>query len=327
MIMFSQFQVSYPTSSLISEFVAIERDKYIVRAMVLIEGVTRATGLAAADTIELAEDRARKRALDVLGIRSLTPPPPESVEPSVPPGEGLGQPDPYSASEPTLSRESFEPAKFARISTDTSWLNDTSSLPATPTAPVVPADAVGVAAEFSPDWQRNAWVEDAAAELMPTLDEEKEPAISSFKKVTPIRSRRHDPEKSQIQPLPSDAAPEEFEPLIEDSDPVDLSDLLARIASEQKRLGWSDDQRNKFLERTYNKKLLSLLDKTEMLEFLQYLECFAKIDVALKRIGWTQEKGKAHLLQTYGKGSRSQLTPKQLAEFLQHLELQPDPIS
>ena len=329
--MFTQFQVRYPTTSLISELLTIEGGKYVVRASVLIEGVTRATGLAAADTIEQAEDRARKRALEVLGIGNLTSAQPEVVDTSLAAREAFEQPHTYPPREPALSREPLELANLGRISTDTSWLNDTSPTASSDlTAPVVPLEAVGVADEFIPDWQGNAWDRNPVADSMPTLGEENEPTISSssFKKVTPIRSRRHDPDKSIVQPLPSEAEAEDvLEKPTEVTDPVDLSDLLAQIKSELKRLGWTDDQRNKFLERTYNKKSLDLLNNKEMLEFLEYLESFAKIDVALKRIGWTPEKGKAHLIQTYGKGSRYQLSPQQLGEFLQHLELQPDPIS
>ena len=328
--MFTQFQVRYPTTSLISELLTIEGGKYVVRASVLIEGVTRATGLAAADTIEQAEDRARKRALEVLGIGNLTSAQPEVVDTSLAAREAFEQPHTYPPREPALSREPLELANLGRISTDTSWLNDTSPNASSDlTAPVLPLEPVAVADEFSPNWQDNAWVQNPVADSMSTLGEDSEPTVSSsFKKVTPIRSRRHDPDKSVVQPLPSDAeAPEASEKPTEVTDPVDLSDLLAQIKSELKRLGWTDDQRNKFLERTYNKKSLDLLNNKEMLEFLEYLESFAKIDVALKRIGWTPEKGKAHLIQTYGKGSRYQLSPQQLGEFLQHLELQPDPIS
>ena len=66
-----------PTAVLISELVQIFQGKYIVRASVQIEGVTRATGMAAAETVEAAEDQARTRALIVLGITNA---PPESVE-------------------------------------------------------------------------------------------------------------------------------------------------------------------------------------------------------------------------------------------------------
>lgn len=74
--MLAQFQSLYPKGNLISELLQIFQGKYIVRASVQIEGVTRATGMAAAETVEVAEDQARIRALMVLGIASV---PQESV--------------------------------------------------------------------------------------------------------------------------------------------------------------------------------------------------------------------------------------------------------
>lgn len=70
--MFEQFRRHFPRGSLTSELVEIDHGKYIVRASVQNEGLTLATGLAAADTVEKAEDQARSRALAVLEI-SLTP--------------------------------------------------------------------------------------------------------------------------------------------------------------------------------------------------------------------------------------------------------------
>ncbi len=69
--MLAQFQSLYPNGSLISELVQIFQGKYIVRASVQIEGETRATGMAAAETVEAAEDQARTRALIVLGITNV----------------------------------------------------------------------------------------------------------------------------------------------------------------------------------------------------------------------------------------------------------------
>lgn len=66
-----QFLARYPSGSLISELLNIHQGKFIVRVSAQVEGVTRATGMAAAETLELAEDRARSRALLVLGIDQI----------------------------------------------------------------------------------------------------------------------------------------------------------------------------------------------------------------------------------------------------------------
>src|SRR4028119_1335677 len=66
--MFTQFRIHYPKGSLVTELLTIDHGKYVVRCLVQNEGTTLVTGLAAADSVELAEDRARTRALDFLGI-------------------------------------------------------------------------------------------------------------------------------------------------------------------------------------------------------------------------------------------------------------------
>ena len=95
--MFEQFRRHFPRGSLISELVQIDRGKYIVRASVQNEGLTLATGLAAAETVEQAEDEARSRALAVLEIPATAAPsvstspqkpsahsPPQTVTPESP---------------------------------------------------------------------------------------------------------------------------------------------------------------------------------------------------------------------------------------------------
>ncbi|MDD1422393.1 hypothetical protein MEO40_25435 [Dolichospermum sp. ST_sed1] len=69
--MLAQFQNLYPNGSIISELIEIFQGKYIVRVSIQLEGITRATGIAGAETVEVAEDQARNRALTVLGIKNL----------------------------------------------------------------------------------------------------------------------------------------------------------------------------------------------------------------------------------------------------------------
>lgn len=97
--MFEQFRSYFPRGCLISELVQIDHGKYIVRASVQNEGLTLATGLAAADTVEQAEDQARTRALAVLDI-SLTPAQSNSRSP-------IAQPQPKeNSAQPTTATNS-----------------------------------------------------------------------------------------------------------------------------------------------------------------------------------------------------------------------------
>ncbi len=72
--MFKEFRKHYPQGSLITEFVQVDREKYIVRALIQVDGVILLTSLAAAHSIEEAEDKARERVLTLsdldLGTRN-----------------------------------------------------------------------------------------------------------------------------------------------------------------------------------------------------------------------------------------------------------------
>jgi hypothetical protein len=63
-----QFRKSHPMGCLISEVVQVFKNEFVVRVTVIVDGVTRATGMAGAERVDVAEDMARVRALAVLGI-------------------------------------------------------------------------------------------------------------------------------------------------------------------------------------------------------------------------------------------------------------------
>lgn len=62
-MMLAKFRSFYPQGSLVSEFIDIERGLYLVKVTIEVGGIILATGLASGETIELAEDRARERAI------------------------------------------------------------------------------------------------------------------------------------------------------------------------------------------------------------------------------------------------------------------------
>ena len=58
----------------------------------------------------------------------------------------------------------------------------------------------------------------------------------------------------------------------DDSNPVDLSDIIAQTDVEMSRLGWSNVQGRQYLEKTFNKRSRQQLTDEELLTFLLYLE-------------------------------------------------------
>ena len=58
----------------------------------------------------------------------------------------------------------------------------------------------------------------------------------------------------------------------DDSNPVDLSDIIAQTDVEMSRLGWSSVQGRTYLEQAFNKRSRQQLTDEELLTFLLYLE-------------------------------------------------------
>lgn len=262
--MFAQFQARYPTGSLISELMTIYHGKYVVRVLVLLEGVTRATGMAVADTIEAAEDRARIRALEVMGIGL------SAAADSQPAGVEFPKRSVFES-------ERLESGNMDSISTDTSWLRETtepSLLEKTTFVPSPGMSAISTGASAAVtgnvDWTRDDYVRNT--EIASSVNEA-QPTISFSSKVTPIGSRRHDQEMSAVE---SDSLSTDTSTSIVDktnlSGLVDHSELIARIGVSIKRLGWNNKQGSDYLQRTYGKKTRHDLTDEELLEFLEYLE-------------------------------------------------------
>ncbi len=262
--MFAQFQARYPTGSLISELMTIYHGKYVVRVLVLLEGVTRATGMAVADTIEAAEDRARIRALEVMGIRL------SAAADSQPAGVEFPKLKVFES-------ERLESGNMDGISTDTSWLRETtepSLLEKTSFVPSPGMSAISTGASAAVtgnvDWTRDDYVRNT--EIASSVNEA-QPTISFSSKVTPIGSRRHDQEMSAVE---SDSLSTDTSTSIVDKTNlgglVDHSELIARIGVSIKRLGWNNKQGSDYLQRTYGKKTRHDLADEELLEFLEYLE-------------------------------------------------------
>lgn len=240
------------STNLISELLQIYAGKFVVRVTVAIEGITRATGMAAAETIELAEDRARMRALAVLELdfsmpKELT----TSVEipTSTPTTTSTSavqsaavtpttQPQPHTTLSSAVPPENpFD--QYSDIAADDDFVPLLGTTP--PTSSDLSADDVTSTAKST---SRNRQ-KDAASNVTPLVP----------------RTNQHTPTMGQTNS--ATVLPKE---------PVDLSNVLARTDIELERLGWTKEQGRDYLIRTYNKRGRTLLTEQELLEFLEYLE-------------------------------------------------------
>ncbi|MBR8840256.1 MAG: hypothetical protein DSM106950_41270 [Stigonema ocellatum SAG 48.90 = DSM 106950] len=252
--MLAQFQSLYPQGSLISELVQIYHGKYIVRASVQIEGVTRATGMAAAETLEDAEDQARSRALMVLGITNT---PPLSVAFSLEPTVPLN-PNPTLVTTSGLTESSgYSPAinSFPQTQATTFTPSNANSLDLGQRFPVISQQE----AELEPPMENWGMMSDTLSEENNLL-----PRVSTSN-VTPFAPRSYNPPED----LPTKDTTGKKK---KKSEPVDLSDVIAKTDVHIERLGWTKEYGRDYLKKTYGKLGRTLLTEDELLDFLRYLE-------------------------------------------------------
>jgi len=270
--MFTQFRIRYPKGSLVTELVTIDRGKYIVRCWVQNEGTTLATGLAAADTVELAEDQARTRALEALALDSSTVNKQQET-PAVTNGEVLVSPQPTpitarafpeatSVTTPTGSESLVQPQPM-RVP-ETTIASEARSLSSLEPKREEVADRVTVTPLL-------------ADEMTFTYDEYDLPEVETTQEAeTPLWAA----EKTSTTPLNDVPVPSYAEKELETdtnetpstASPVDFSDIIARTNVELKRLGWTNQQGRDYLVQTYGKRSRQLLTDDELLDFLHHLE-------------------------------------------------------
>jgi len=309
--MFTQFRAQYPTGSLISELLLVERGTYLVRALVQVGGVTLASGMAAASSIEQAEDQARQRAIAVLGIQA--PP-----APSVSPGSAKIATQGTQPQEPLAS----PPAPILQQSTPSSQIKQTANPSHPPTTPVSTSTPNSFFDhESSPETvDANASVRsnstlDTTGDILATVVEDTD--ATSDTSDDRIWSASYDLQSSQtdLGGMSDETLDASF----------DYSEVNNSITVELERVGWDTDKEQDYLQRFYRQRQRSLLHNSELLEFLHYLQAYSRTTQELKRLGWTEKQGREHLELTYNQRSRVLLSCQEIQEFRDYLESQPKP--
>ncbi|NES86035.1 MAG: hypothetical protein F6K10_34235 [Moorea sp. SIO2B7] len=270
--MLTQFRIRYPQGSLISELITIDHGKYVVQVSVEVEGVTLATGLAGADTVEQAEDHARTRALNLLDLAPTKVP---EVQVSTPVASDLPTPiaSVKMATHTYSESDLVETNHQTNFSLTTEEVIPTQSEPSyLETASNQLSDLPVATAEFS---ETDAIPETTETETQGSLfDNEK--IVPQIKETFPETEISLETESTEPLSKISDSISEE--PVKEKtvtsstSAPQDFSEIIAKSTVEIKRLGWTNEQGRDYLLQTYGKRSRQLLTDEELLEFLEYLE-------------------------------------------------------
>ncbi|HBE16408.1 MAG TPA: hypothetical protein DEG17_09920 [Cyanobacteria bacterium UBA11149] len=265
--MLTQFRLHYPQGSLLSELLRIDRGMYIVRCLVQVEGTTLATGMAAAQTVELAEDRARSRAIAALCLDEST-----TAKPKETPIPTHSVPLPPTAKAKTALRsQSLDPIPTTQVAA-TSQKTAVNGMPLS-------------------ELEYQTQYDDEAIDLV-TVEEKPIPGNFSVTEIQPSFEVLAEFDSPQVNP-PSIAIPSTYNtpsaevsvpplsPAEFDSSstshltpdiPMDMSEVMARTTVEMKRLGWTTQQGRDYLMGTYGKKSRHTLKDSELIAFLHYLE-------------------------------------------------------
>ncbi|NES23263.1 MAG: hypothetical protein F6K41_31190 [Symploca sp. SIO3E6] len=299
--MFTQFRAHYPQGSLITELSAIEHGQYIVRCLVQVEGKTLVTGLAAAQTVELAEEQARSRALAVLGIDTTTTVIAKKETPLIP-AEVVVPPQPSANLPQELPSPNLEQIQLTQFPPDSS-VHDSNSLSFTDASV---EELNHHASKTPPVEQKNTLPDEFSSLTEPqTSQEESIPLSGEGNKESIDAETWERGDRSKENPTPNFVhSPLKMEEEIPTSQ---LNDLPVKSSFFQSEL------------ETDNSKLSPASSPIDMSEII------ARTTVEVKRLGWTNQQGKDYLLQTYGKRSRQLLTDDELLDFLSYLESQPTP--
>lgn len=263
---FTQLQNRFPSSTLVTELIHIQEGQYVVRALVQAGGTILTTAMAAAPTIEQAEDQARVRVLAVLGI---------AIE-----AGGSALPDipsllngPNSRHQPFETESRFSLPTQAAPPVEAKQEEQPPLLTYNPLETITPL-ATGEDFDFSDQVTETS--EEVPQEFGEVYDSSDEYTVQEFPPPIPEPSSRSVTNKASSKPSadrPVPAKPAKSEPAIVPTpeEPEDLSSLIALTDIEMDRIGWTKQEGRDYLKRTYRKSTRQKLEVDELMDFLNYL--------------------------------------------------------
>lgn len=274
--LFVQLQSRYPTSGLLTELVHVQNGQYAVKAIVQISNTAIASAMAAAATLEQAEDQARLRVLACLGIGITTngavpPPPLPHLDPLPPAGNGftpLPPPTPTPWLEQPLAGADLTPLPPDPLSSKV-------SLPPIEDGPGSEYQGEGIEDIPLPIAGSFAVPEPPLIADLPEAPPPQPPAAKAASDRSSSKPKKMAKAEPTTASLPEpEPEPETEAPLTE---PDDLSFLIAQTDVEMDRIGWTKQQGREYLKETYNKATRQRLDADELMDFLNYLRALPSL--------------------------------------------------
>ncbi|NET25481.1 hypothetical protein [Okeania sp. SIO1I7] len=334
--MLERFQACYPTGCLISELITIYNGKYVVRVLVQVNGETLASGLGAADTVELAEDQARKRSLAILPLDQSISTPQSSVQ--IYPTQSFSPPLPQNNTYINTSlQQEIEEVPAAKSNLDANEVPDSSTISSElkeseiytsmekEKLQIVESsinyDDIPNYTQNSGGFDNNRWLDTDYGM------EQKEEKIDETAEIL-ISSGNDNDIDSEVTTSESIDSSVEIDRSIDTNDEkyslsssYDVSDDNVKIDILIDSLGWNKEKEQDFLEQNYHQKTRQFLTTEELFNFHQYLDVLLKVTKESKSQGWKLKQQQDYLEYSHNKESLEQLNVDELQSFLEYLEV------
>lgn len=245
-----QFRDRFPAATITSDLLMVHGDQFIVKVTVQTQEAGTVSGMAADIAVEVAEDRARQRALQSLCIwEKQAEPPVDSEFPStlLSPSKAIAQ-NPSELRPPLISPEVLASKEKDLMTANSPWHDSVKQA-----ANVIPPHVVNASEESQETEKSTSPI--AKSSTISKLSTK--PAIAETFSEEPIDSSANSVDMASPETLPP---------------PVNLSDVIAQTDVELRRLGWSVADGREYLESTYGKRSRHDLTDEELLAFLLHLE-------------------------------------------------------
>ncbi|BAQ59916.1 hypothetical protein GM3708_322 [Geminocystis sp. NIES-3708] len=271
--------------ALISDFVTANHGKYIVKVSVYSDGVILGSALAGEDTVEKAEDEARKRAITLVNTDIFI--------------KGLIEKDKI------INVETSVKTSQVKISSESEFLKTSKK-----DSPKIKSNIKSLPIEEKPNSEvlvsdsPDLW--ESTASFPANQDEIEQ---NDFQDIDNDNLENISEPSLSPSPIENQEVPSLLnnEPIHESNGNSNDDNLILFPPSTQE-------------EDLPSESVLPLpLDVEETIDFSQIID---QTSIEMKRLGWTQDQGKKYLLETYGKKSRHLLSDEELIEFLQYLKTQ-----
>ena len=288
----------YPTGCLSADLIQVVQDQFVVQAKVHIEGVSIVTALASANTVEVAEDRARTRALEALGLSTTLSL--NALNVAINTGLNTGLSSTVSLMPEMLKPETVTSEPIA---------------PEAMTLDTVEPDVEPKITKTST--KRKAKATAPIAEVL-TTDEVEEPTIAVLE-LMPI---------AEVVPEIT-IEPPTIDPVVDSIGTIDASSGDSSedsIESESFEVTFEGGEYEYTFEEESIPETAPVFTPpavTPMDLGLNLADAIAQIGGEIDRIGWTKKQGSGYLQDTYGKRTRAELTEAELFAFLAYLKSLP----